>query len=202
MNLRRASVFTVVLVIHIMLLLLAHRQSRHEPSPAEPQDFVSTWITLPNDPTPRTSANLTLQQKLLPPVIPIQIEAPDIAPIAPPATDTSAAVDWMAEAHQSAIAISEPSRVRDLGHFPETVSSEAPRPPQVVHHAGESYRDSDGNHVAWVNDNCYIISEQPPLGTPDVFARMAPTRTVCKHPSVPEGELFKDMEAYKKSHPQ
>lgn len=75
-------------------------------------------------------------------------------------------------------------------------------PPEAIHRAGESYRDANGNNVAWVTDDCYVISAAPPLGTPDVFSRMTPTRTVCMNRSAPEGQLFKDLEAYKKYHPE
>ena len=200
MNLRRASAFTVVLVIHLALVVFMSRQYRREPSSAEPQDFVGTWIALTLDPTPRASGNLTPRQTVLPPFIPVQIEVPEVAPITVP--DASTAIDWMTEAHTSAVAVSVPSKVRSLGQLPEVGSSEKPPPAQIVHHAGESYRDSDGNHVAWVNDNCYVVSELPPLGTPDVLARMIPTHTVCRDQSAPEGELFRDLDAYKKRHPQ
>ena len=202
MNLRRASAFTVVLVIHLALLVLMSWQYRREPSPPESQDFVGTWIALTLDPTPRASGNLTPRQTVLPPFIPVPIEVPEVAPITVPAADTRTAIDWMTEAHTSAVAVSVPSKVRSLGQFPEVGSSEAPSPAQIVHHAGESYRDSDGNHVAWVNDDCYVVSELPPLGTPDVLARMIPTHTVCRNQSGPEGELFRDLDAYKKRHPQ
>jgi len=55
----------------------------------------------------------------------------------------------------------------------------------------------------WVSDRCYIVAEPAPLGTPDVIARSRVTRTVCTTPHGPwEGELFKDLPAYKKYHPQ
>ena len=100
------------------------------------------------------------------------------------------------------MAFPETSKTRNLGHFPDVDSSMESHPPEAIHRAGESYRDANGDNVAWVTDNCYVISAAPPLGTPDVFARMTPTRTVCIHPSAPEGQLFKDLQAYKKYHPE
>ena len=201
LNLRRASAFTAALAIHIALLLVvAGESSSHRPL-SSAQGFISTWIVLQSNPAPRTPRELILHQPLSPPLNPIQIETPDIQPVPISPDEPGRATDWTLEMQRSAIAIPETSRTRNLGHLPEVDSPMESHHPEAIHRAGESYRDANGNNVAWVTDNCYVISAAPPPGTPDVFARMTPTRTACIHPSAPEGQLFKDLQAYKKFHP-
>ena len=134
--------------------------------------------------------------------ISVQIEPPEIEPILVPSEDTRETIDWAMEAHRAATATQDAPKTREFGSYPKAGSSGELQHREPTHRAGESDRDINGDKVFWVSDNCFVVSEAPPLGTPDVFARMAPTRTACIEPRAPEGELFKDSSAYKKYHPQ
>lgn len=201
MNLPRTSACIAVLVIHIALLTAAVHESRDHSFQSSVQNFVSTWVALPNDPTP-SSRKLTSRKTLLAPINPNYIETPEIDPAPLPSENTGKAIDWAMEAQKSTIAFLEAPKTRDVSALSGADSSEKPQSSQVIPRADESYRDLDGNNVIRMNDNCYVFSEAHPLGTPDVFARMTPTRTVCIDRTMPEGELFKDLQAYKKYHPQ
>lgn len=179
LNLRRGIAFAMVLVVHVVLLTIAAIESRGRYFQSPAQDFLTTWVIVPSDPTPRASRGPLPLQALSLPINEVQIEVPDLASVHIPTEEEGSAIDWTLEAQRSATAVSNAPRFREFGHIPATDPSEGTRHPQVTRHAGEAYRDSDGNHVAWVNDDCYVISDLPPLGTPDVFSRMKPTRTVC-----------------------
>jgi hypothetical protein len=113
------------------------------------------------------------------------------------------AIDWVAEARRAAAAaaVTGARRVREFGRNPAD-SGHAPLRSLPAHEAGEQYRTEDGAWIVWVSDRCYIVSEVPPLGLPQVLARSIPTRTVCQGDSEPRGDLFKDLPAYQKYHPQ
>lgn len=56
--------------------------------------------------------------------------------------------------------------------------------------------------MVWVSDRCFIASDPAPLGQPDILARAAASRTVCKgDPGWSRPDLFKDLPAYQKYHP-
>jgi len=119
-----------------------------------------------------------------------------------PPTDAGRAIDWTVEAERAAAALSNAPKPREFGAFPRADSQEMPAHPTPAHHAGEQYRDPYGNTVVWVSDRCYVVSERAALGMPGVLAQSRPTHTVCVDPRGPEGELFKDLPAYKKYHPR
>ena len=128
-----------------------------------------------------------------------------LAPVEPSAAPISVApagapIDWWKEGERvvrdrtRAAAPAAPEGRIDLHG---DAQREAP-----AHYAGESYRDEFGDSVVWVNEKCYIESAPPLPGTPPVFAAARITRTVCPGASsVPRGDLFKDLPAYRKSHP-
>ena len=119
----------------------------------------------------------------------------------PTGVDTS--IDWSAEARRAAAAVTSAPHVREFGETPKAGRLwEPPLHPAPAHQAGEQYRSEDGEWIVWVSDRCYIVSGVPPLGLPDILARSIPTRTVCQGGFGPQSDLFKDLPAYKKYHPQ
>ena len=112
-------------------------------------------------------------------------------------------IDWSAEAERATSGSISPPSMRSFGEIPSAPEWLRSVPSSERHHAGEQYRLGMGESVVWVSDRCFIVFEPPPLGMPDVFARSLGTRTSCQEPPGPrEGELFKDLPAYKKYHPQ
>ena len=133
---------------------------------------------------------------------PIPIEPPTIESVPIPPTGMGTTIDWTNEAERAATAISTAPKAREFGLHPRADPRQEQQHPTPAHQAGEGFRDLYGNNVVWVSDRCYVVSERTAGGTPDVLARSRPTHTVCVDAGASEGELFKDLPAYKKYHPQ
>jgi len=201
-NLRRGVGFVAVLGVHIAIIRIAILTSHAWYSQPSVGDFVSTWILLPTVPSPKTSTPKLLPSAPSFTINPIQIEPrkTESAPVS--SAETGGTVDWTLESQRAADAILNAPKPREFGSQPRADSQRAAQYPPAPHQTGEGYRDPYGDSVVWLNDKCYVVSESPALGTPDVFARSQPTHTVCVDPSAPEGEQFKGLSAYKKHHPQ
>jgi len=198
-NLRRAGALAIVLVIHIALIGVVISSFRVPHSPFPVEDFISTWIALPTIAVARPPGPSHSQQAPSSPISPIRIELPkvDSVPILP--EDFSGIVDWAEEARTEGANLHDAPKTREFGAFPRA-QFDGPTPSGPIHRAGESFHDAEGNKTVWMTDSCYIVSEAPPLGVPDVLARMQPTHMACVDRSAPEGELFKDSSAYRKYH--
>jgi hypothetical protein len=191
-NLRRAGALAVVLVIHVALIGVVISSFRVPHSPFPVQDFIGTWIALPTVAVARPLGPSHSQQAPSSPISPIRIELPkvDSVPIQP--EDSSGIVDWAEAARTEGTNLHDALKTREFGVFPRA-QFDGPTPSGPIHHAGESSRDAEGNKTVWMTDSCYIVSEAPPLGTPDVLARTQPTHMACVDRSPPAGELFKDL---------
>jgi hypothetical protein len=198
-RLRQGVVSVAVLMIHVSLISVATRSRYSQPSI---RDVVSTWIVLPTAPLSKTSSQQPLTHAPGFTINPIRIELPNTESVPIPPADSGSAIDWTVEAERAAAALSNAPKPREFGSFPRADSQETPVHPTPAHHAAEQYRDPYGNSVVWVSDRCYVVSERAALGMPGVLAQSRPTHTVCVDPSAPEGELFKDLPAYKKYHPK
>ncbi len=194
---RRGVVLISVVLLHAGLVLVVAIALRSQNGSA-PSDLVSTLILLqpspPSSPAPQSA--YPGRASFAPPSTAITLpplNAPETGP-----------VDWDAEAQGVARAATGAPRARSFGHNP---ASDAPpavvSPDYAVHHAGEQYRDADGTSIVFVSDHCFVASSPPALGTADVLARAIPTRTLCKgDPGWSRADLFKDLPAYRRYHPQ
>ena len=196
----RAGVVAVVLVIHLTLIIAAALATRRGDSHSSAPDFVTTWVLLPARAAPAPPAESRAQLNSIRLIRAIPIETPEIQSLPIFSDDAAQAVDWVLESRKAVTAVLGAPKARQLGPSSKEDPLGAMQQLQAVHRAGEAYRDSGGNNEAWVDDSCYVLSESAPLGTPDVFARARPTRTICVDGRAPEGELFKDLEAYRKHH--
>lgn len=198
-RLGRAVALAAVVALHVGLLILV-AVSLRAIRQASPGDFVTTLVLLPSAPRPAV-----YQPHPLIPKVSTAISA--VEPRVPPSqiraeSRQGTPIDWSAEAERAASdAISRPS-TRSFGEFPRAPDWLRSVPSSDKHHAGEQYQLGRGESVVWVSNRCFVVSEPPPLGMPDVFARSLGTHTSCQGPTGPrEGELFKDLPAYRKSHP-
>lgn len=91
------------------------------------------------------------------------------------------------------------AKPRAFGPHPHSGGEPPERERRSPHYAGEEYTDSTGSHLVWISDSCYIISD-PPL--PGIPRGLNFSRTNCVDYAKPPGELFKDLPAYKKYHPE
>lgn len=130
-----------------------------------------------------------------------------LAPPAPIVTSPGGGpIDWSDAAKRAAAEILGRPRRRPFGFPPGgrsaitlgVWSSFSP-----AHHAGESDRFITGEDIEWTSDRCYVVSDPPVPGEPDILARHRVTHGGCLPPAGSDpGELFKSLPAYKKYHPQ
>jgi hypothetical protein len=201
-GLRGIVACAAVIALHAGLVLTLVVALRTSTNPAT--DFVGTLIFLSSSapalplsapPRPRTQTKSSPLAALERPASP-----PPRASLEP---DQGPSIDWGEEAQRAAAAVTSPRSRRELDRASGARSAQAvPQRAAPKHVYGEQYRPGDGSTMVWISDRCFIISELAPLGGPDVIARSIPTRTVCQDDSAPAGELFKDLAAYKKYHPQ
>jgi hypothetical protein len=200
-NLRRAIAFAVVAGLHGLAITVLALRNRPSLSPSD--DFVGTVILL-SVPAVPAGPSTQLQFKPSGDASPLAAVEPPIALPADvsPSDDARTGVDWDLEAQQAAAGVTLTPNVRAFGTRPVVESARAGAQPPPRHAQGEQYRTTDGTWVVWVSDRCYLVSEVPPIGLPEVLARSSPARTVCPGDAEPRGDLFKDLPAYEKHHPR
>jgi hypothetical protein len=185
----------------LLVLSVALDRRARPPHPATPVDAL-ILLSLPTRAMTsfdrrlrrNTEAAAPIEPLPLPSIPPPDIELPD---------EAHAPIDWLAEAGRAAEAVTTAPPTRSFGRMPRAPSWLGSSRSAPAHRAGDQYRLETGESIVWVSDRCYIVSELAPLGMPDVFARSRVTRTVCQGPPGPgTGELFRDLPAYKRYHPQ
>jgi hypothetical protein len=94
--------------------------------------------------------------------------SPSLAGPAPAVSEPEekrASTDWAAAALQSATRVTTPRPETQFGVYP--VPADAVPTPK--HHAGDHDRFDTGEHVDWISDRCYVISDPSKIaGPPDV----------------------------------
>lgn len=116
--------------------------------------------------------------------------------------DGRAAVDWSAEAarqaNSSAAAIASAAKANPSAD-PQGRSDWFPRP---LHFKGEEIPGAGGDTMVFINDHCYQITSVF-RSVPNASNNGMGLQTYCLGESnEPRGDLFKDLEAYKKRHPE
>jgi len=82
--------------------------------------------------------------------------APSIsAPIISTPEEKQAPIDWAAAARQSAAQVTKPRSEIQFGGL--SVQGDMVSAPK--HHAGDHDRLDTGEHVDWINEHCYVISD-------------------------------------------
>jgi len=192
-------VFVAVVALHAGLIITLTIALRTQTRRTAADDFVSALIILSTPPPTASSRERRVDRKSTAPT-PEVLPAAPFSGISPPvAADTS--IDWDAEARRASAAVTGAQGFREFGRIPKAdVARDLRASP--AHVAGEQFRDEDGSWIVWVSPHCFIVSELPPLGMPDILARSLPTRTGCEGIPESQGDLFRDLPAYQKYHPQ
>jgi hypothetical protein len=200
---RRTGVLSATIALHVaavFTLLAAFHRSARQPSTA---DFVGTLIILPTP--PRRSEPVDRERlgssETLTPLRPA--EPPPIAPLPISPSVEGAAIDWSGQARDAAATQAEGLTGREVDPAARKDGESVTQEPARSHRAGEQYRTDTGDSVVWISDKCYVISDNPPPGTPQSVARARPTRTVCpRDSSEARGDLFQEAQAYRKRRPR
>jgi hypothetical protein len=108
-------------------------------------------------------------------------------------------VDWAGDARAVAAAVVAKTDSREGPDSSQAPKSATPGNPS--HHAGEQYRLDGGGWVVFVSDDCYQISNAMPT-VPTALGNGMGLQTFCLgDSSAPRGDLFDQLSAYKKYHP-
>jgi hypothetical protein len=187
-DVRRYCTFVLVVTFHVALVLVLLRLS--PTLPASPHLLPPLELLI--FPSANKHADIT------PPV-----SSAITVPTTPAPAEGSNAIDWANEAHEAAQAMSAPNQdARLFDHrMPEAQQhSHSIFDEQSAHHTGEQFKAEDGRWVVFVNDDCYQVSD--PFATPNALSNGMGVQTYCRGKSkTPRGDLFDQLPAYKKLHP-
>lgn len=189
-----------VLALHVAVLggLLLAAKTRLPTTPAATP--IELLVLPPNaDPTPPP-----------PPTLPDHRKKSLAAPLPPPdaltaITPNSASavtgppIDWFQEAHNAAVNIARDAPALDDKNSAALSDSPFAAPPP--HHKGDQIPTADGRWSVFVSENCYQLSKDMTHITNATNTGVA-IQTYCNRRSKePRGDLFKQLPAYKKYHP-
>jgi hypothetical protein len=132
---------------------------------------------------------------------PIDAQAPIF--LGSPITGTEGPyVDWPEEAHRAAEAAAEGSGIQAPSESDSAPSGSASLFPTHQHHLGEQVSMGNGDTMIFTSNNCYQIVHVIPTASNAMNNGMG-NQTYCLGTSrEPRGDLFKDLPAYKRLHPE
>jgi len=100
----------------------------------------------------------------------------------PAVSPSRPAIDWEAQLKRSAARVLKPGK-RIIFGFPtgggSPIALGGPSPPSS-HYAGEQYRTETGQHIYWMSDSCYMVSDPPSLFEPAFLEKARLWRRGCK----------------------
>ena len=197
----RYGVLLVVLALHVTViaLLIASSNVRLSvptvtlievvfPPPATAQRVRT--ITAPSPPlevtrvTPSVDATLSLSPQLVPAVGTFGIP-----------------IDWADQVRTVADSVAANTDTREsvLAPGPTPQKSIFAEPP--AHHAGEQHRLDTGEWIVFISDNCYQISSAIPTVPIALGNGIGPSTFCIDNSNTPRGDLFDQLPAYKRHHP-
>jgi septal ring-binding cell division protein DamX len=107
-------------------------------------------------------------------------------------------IDWAQEAHDAAASFTKREKGASTASEPASKSAFAPPP---AHYKGEQIPTADGRWMVFVSDNCYQMSNDLTHITNATNTGVA-IQTYCnRHSNKARGDLFEQLPAYKKYHP-
>lgn len=199
---RRGIAIAAVVAIHVALVTALVLGLRAQISQSSVEKFAGTWIVLSTQ-SARPRFRVLGPRQRTPPmgVRPVLVEPLPLPPRLPSLGSVDKRIDWAAEARRAAERVIAAPEDRQFGRNP-AFSVRARERPSPTHYAGESYRNVYGDRVYWVSDSCYLVSDNSLAAALALPGAPALPRTVCVGSVAPRGDLFKDLPAYKKHHPQ
>jgi hypothetical protein len=193
-----------VIALHVsIIVVLARVQVQHSVEPLYLPLLILPSITGPVEPpADRRSSKRNAR------ALPVSTDVPPATPLSPsgiPSVQQQAPIDWAEEAKQAAIALTgkDSRSTATPTPFASGVSGTNSWFPSPAHRAGDQYTDASGERVVWISDTCYQVSGSSLLTVPELFSKAMLPKTICPSNSrKPRGDLFKDLSAYKKYHPE
>lgn len=161
--------------------------------------LVLTPTTAPRTAVP-APAHAIRHKEATPSVVPPS-SAITIFPQAPAVESAGPTVDWAQEAQNVAASIAKNAAAESHQESALGASPRSPFAPPPAHHKGEQIPTADGQWIVYVSDDCYQMSKSITYIENATNTGMI-LQTYCNRPSkVPRGDLFKQLPAYKKLHP-
>ncbi len=200
---RRYVAIVIVGALHVLIVEIFVYAPPSRERPPKDDAVWSTLFLIPREVTRQPPPQIK-PQSAVPRSLP-RLQTPAAEPdspmtMAPNPAATGSSVDWMSELSSVATDVAK-VRGAQSGSSKATPDQSGSWWAPPVHKAGEQYRLSTGELVVWVSDRCFLVSELPALGTPNSAAHMGLTHTQCVSDPGPRADLFKDLPAYGKYHP-
>jgi hypothetical protein len=192
----------IVFALHVALVIAFIVAAKTRVLLIPPLNPIELLLLTPNTapPTAPQPAPASRAKKVTPPAVPPS-SAITIDPSAAPVENVGPLVDWAQEAQDVAAGIAKQSsaeRRRDTAPAPSPGSPFAPPP---VHHKGDQYPTGDGQWIVYISDDCYQVSKSITFVTNATNNGMG-LQTYCNRRSkAARGDLFEQLPAYKKLHP-
>jgi hypothetical protein len=199
----RSRIFALfaVLALHVAVLtgLVIAAKTRMLTTPAAPPIEL---LILPQNPAPIIPPPPTSpDRRKKVPVTPLAPPPDALTVVTPDSTSDVAGppIDWSQEAHNAAASIAKGApALNDTNPAPQSNSPFAAPP---AHHKGEQIPTEDGRWIVYVTDDCYQVSKSMTSITNATNNGMG-LQTYCNRRSnKPRGDLFDQLPAYKKLHP-
>jgi len=150
--------------------------------------------------TAPSPALVSRPKKVTPSAVPPS-SAITIDPSAAPVDNVGPLVDWAQEAQNVAAGIAKESSAERRHDTAPAPSPGSPFAPPPSHHKGEQFPTGDGQWIVFVSDDCYQVSKSITSVTNASNNGMG-LQTYCnRHSKTPRGDLFEQLPAYKKLHP-
>ena len=193
----RIVALLAVLALHVAVLtgLVSAAKTRMRATPAAPPIEL---LILPQNPIP-TPPTLPDRRKKVP-ATPLAPQPDALTVVTPDATSVvGPPIDWSQEAHNAAASIAKGAPA--LNDTNPALQSNSPFAAPPAHHKGEQIPTEDGRWIVYVTDDCYQVSKSMTSITNATNNGMG-LQTYCNRRSnKPRGDLFEQLPAYKKLHP-
>jgi hypothetical protein len=191
-------VFALHVALVIALIVAVKTRGLLTPAPNPIELLLLSPNTVPQTapPSALVSRPKNVKSSAVPPSSAITID-----PSAAPVNNVGPLVDWAQEAQDVAAGIAKKSSAESRHDTAPAPTPRSPYTPPPVHHKGEQYPTGDGQWIVFVSDDCYQVSKSITSVTNATNNGMG-LQTYCNRRSkTPRGDLFEQLPAYKKLHP-
>jgi hypothetical protein len=198
---QRLMVLCIVAALHIAVgaFLVASFRTRLSFPTARGIEWVYLPSVVPERPPPMPVVAKNTQKPAQSARVPLPRSSPPTFSVVPleGTLQSAPSVDWAEQARL--VAAEQPKN--DLAGMASGPLPKSPFAPPPIHHSGEEFVTATGDHGVFINAHCYQVSKTISDFSNGISNGMG-TQTYCISPSNnPRGDLFDQLPAYKKRHP-
>ena len=198
----RYAAFVAVLLVHLALIVTLvvssnTRRFLHEVAPP-----IELLVLPPSEGSKNTPATTARRRISGIPAVPSPARELTLAPTinAQEESSRTGGIDWQSEAEH--VAKEMATSTVDTHRSPVSLPSRQPKsvfPARPAHQAGEAMTMATGERGVYVNEDCYQLERSTPSNASNT-GMVNPTYCIGRSES-PRGDLFEELAAYKKFHP-